>query len=306
MNYRDREKARSQKILKEVIQANGNGLYGGNRYEFVLEQGELNLWDGIRDDALDYFKRNSIVWSKGQQKNIPTGHLFSSQVACVNHLYFIRQRKDIATEILKNISEKVEAAKPVDDGYVEFETIGKKNYLNERSHTRGANCTSVDAMMIGRKKNGKNILFLIEWKYTEKYSEKNKYIPERYEIYDKLLGESECPIVTTDYESLYYEPFYQLMRQTLLGWKMVQAGENQCDEYQHIHVIPDENMELKGKNTSPKLSGDDLSRAWKSVLKEPTRYKGISPKNFINPAKSFPDTDVILTYLDRRYWNQDS
>ena len=84
MNFREREKVRSQKILEEVIRAKGKGLYDGRRYEFVLEQGELNLWDGIRDDALNYFERNSIVWSKGVKKNIPTGHLFSSQVACVN------------------------------------------------------------------------------------------------------------------------------------------------------------------------------------------------------------------------------
>ena len=158
--------------------------------------------------------------------------------------------------------------------------------------------------MVGKKKNGKNILFLIEWKYTEQYSTESKYIPERYEIYDKLIKESQYFKKTIDYESLYYEPFYQLMRQTLLGWKMVQAGEYQCDEYLHIHVIPDENRELKERITSPelKLPGLDMSDAWKNVLKEPDRYVVISPKDFINPAKACRDTNSILDYLDRRYW----
>ncbi len=291
--------------MKKVIRAKGNGLYDGRPYEFVLEQAELNLWEGIRDDALDYFQRHKILCSKGEQEYIPTGHLFSSQVACVNHLFFVRQRKDIATEILKNVSEKVEAAETVDDGYVEFEVIGSDNPLEERSQTRGANCTSVDALMVGSKGNGKNILFLIEWKYTEEYSTKNKYIPARYQIYDKLLGEPECPIKTTDYESLYYEPFYQLMRQTLLGWKMVQAGEYECDEYLHIHVIPNENRELRERITSPKLSGEDMSGAWKNVLKNPDSYKVISPEDFIRPAIACRGTNAMLAYLDRRYWNPD-
>ena len=300
MSYRENEKRKAVKIRYELFRDPGDGVFFRKKRDFVLQDPSLNLWAGIRTDAIKYFDRNNISWWMGEDKNEPTGHLLSSQVACVNHLYFVRQRKDIATEILKNVSEKVESAESVDDGYVEFEAIGNKNYLNERSHTRGANCTSIDAIMVGRKKNGKNILFLIEWKYTEEYREENKYIPERYNIYDKLLSESQCPIDTTD-----YEPFYQLMRQTLLGWKMVQAREYQCDEYLHIHVIPDENRELKERITSPKLSGVDMSEAWKNVLEEPDNYKVISPMDFIRPAIVCPDTNTILAYLDKRYWYQD-
>jgi hypothetical protein len=240
---------------------------------------------------------------KGSTKTHPQDICFHPKSLAYNHLYFLRQRKDVATTILKNICGKVETAESVDDGYVEFEAIGTDNYLNERSRTRGANCTSIDAVMVGRKKDGKNILFLIEWKYTEQYSTENKYIPDRYEIYDKLLKQSKCPINTTDNESLYYEPFYQLMRQTLLGWMMIQAGEYQCDEYLHIHVIPDENRELRERITSPKLSGLNMSEAWKNVLNEPDRYMVISPRNFIRPAASCQDTNTVLAYLDRRYWS---
>jgi len=56
MSYRDSEKAKAQRILNDSIRAKGNGRFGGKRYGFVLEQGELNLWDGIREDALHYFK----------------------------------------------------------------------------------------------------------------------------------------------------------------------------------------------------------------------------------------------------------
>ncbi len=306
MSYRENERRKALKIRDELLRDPGDGVFFSKKREFVLQDPSLNLWAGIRTDAIKYFDKNNISWWMGEDKNEPTGHLLSSQVACINHLYFVRQRKDVATEILKNISNKIEEAVVVDDGYVEFEAIGEKNYLNEKSHTRGANCTSVDAIMVGKKKNGKNILVLIEWKYTEEYREENKYIPERYNIYDKLLSEPQCPIVATDFESLYYEPFYQLMRQTLLGWKMVQAKEYQCDEYIHLHIIPEKNNELKGRVTSPKLTGSNMSGAWRNLLKELDRYIVISPEKFIRPTEICLDTDAVLTYLDKRYWNKNS
>ena len=308
MSYREDERIKAIKIREALFRDPGAGVFFKKKREFVLQDPTLNLWAGIRDDAIDYFERNNIGWWMGDDKNEPTGHLLSSQVACVNHLYFARQRKDVATAILKNMSSKIDEALNVDDGYVEFEANGKSNYLNEKSHTRGANSTSIDAVMVGKKNNGSNILILIEWKYTEEYREENKYIPERYNLYNKLLKEDNCPIFTNDYESLYFEPFYQLMRQTLLGWKMVQAGEYQCDEYIHLHVIPDNNIELRKRVTSPGLSskGDNMSQAWKSVLKEPERYIVISPEELINPIGTCSDTHSIINYLEKRYWKKNN
>ena len=73
----------------------------------------------------------------------------------------------MATAILKGILNNIEGAVTVDDGYVEFEAIGENNYLGEKSHTRGANSTSIDAIMVGKKNDGSNILILIEWKFYE-------------------------------------------------------------------------------------------------------------------------------------------
>jgi hypothetical protein len=282
----------------------GAGIFFRKEREFVLQDATLNLWAGIRNDAMEYFKRNAIAWWMGDEHSEPTGHLLSSQVACINHLYFARQRKDVATAVLKNLSEEIEEAVPVDDGYIEFEVIGANNYLNEKSHIRGANSTSLDAVMVGKKSSGSNILILIEWKYTEEYREESKYIPERYKLYNKLLEEESCPIVTEDYGSLYYEPFYQLMRQTLLGWKMVQHGEYLCDEYIHLHVIPEGNVELKERITSPNLrsKGGNMSDAWKSVLRDRLRYIAITPEEFIKPALDCRDTRSIVAYLEKRYW----
>ena len=108
----------------------------------------LNLWEGIRQDAIEYFKNYKIQWWQGESDD-PTGHLLSSQIACVNHLYFLRQRPDLTTAVLRTIDWDITNTVIVDDGFVEFEFIGSKPCSKERSFSRGANCTSIDAFMIG-------------------------------------------------------------------------------------------------------------------------------------------------------------
>jgi hypothetical protein len=305
MSYREVERKKAVAMRESLFRDPGAGLFSKKEREFVLHDATLNFWAGIRNDAIEYFKENSIAWWMGDENTEPTGHLLSSQVACLNHLYFARQRGDVATAILMTIYDQIVEAVPLDSGFVEFEVIGKHNYLNERSHTRGANATSVDAAMVGRKKSGSNVLVLIEWKYTECYPEQNKYIPERYYIYNSFLEEEQSPIVVEDFSSLYYEPFYQLMRQTLLGWKMVQHGEYQCDEWIHLHVIPEGNTELRERITSPglRLRGDSMSAAWESVLRDPSRYIPITPEEFLKPAFACPDTHSVKVYLEKRYWD---
>jgi hypothetical protein len=306
MTYREKQREKAVKLRDEIFKDPGDGAFhGGHKYEFVLKDPYLNLWAGIREDSMEYFKRNSIPWWMGDDE--PTGHLLSSQVACVNHLYYLRQRNDLATAILKNVDSRIVDAEIVDDGYVEFEVIGKTNYLNEMQHTRGANSTSVDAFMVGKKSDGKNILVLIEWKYTEYYEKgKSLFIPARKNIYNPLLRNFNSPVrqdlAAVEFEPLYYEPFYQLMRQTLLGWQMAKAGEYNSDEYIHLHIIPKENLELRDRNTSPNLQGNGLEAPWQNVLKEPSRYKLISPQELFEPLEKERDTQSLLRYLEKRYW----
>lgn len=49
----------------------------------------------------------------------------------------------------------------LDSGYVEFEVIGKDNYLKEKSHNRGIYATSVDAMMLAENKMAAKYLFAL-------------------------------------------------------------------------------------------------------------------------------------------------
>ncbi|NLV45866.1 MAG: hypothetical protein GXY07_15360, partial [Candidatus Hydrogenedentes bacterium] len=270
--------------------------------DFVLKDPSLNLWAGIREDAKHYFSSNHIPWWKGLSED-PTGHMLSSQVACVNHLYYVRQRKDIATAILKFIDPTVEEALPVQTGYVEFEYIGTCQYLKEKAFTRGANCTSIDAVMLGMTSGKDRVLFLLEWKYTEFYEPKDLYIPRRSKVYDPLITSPEGPFVADlTPRSLYYEPFYQMMRQTLLAWQFEKHAELGCSRCINVHAIPEKNRNLKENITAPGLHGKTIHDAWRSILKIPQKYVAIDPYKLLKDSCDLPDTRSWIAYLKSRYW----
>ena len=278
-------------------------MFAGKPREFVLYEATANLWEGIRADAMHYFASHKISWWKGGAENEPTGHLLSSQIACVNHLFSLRQRPDLATAVLKAIDPEVIFADIVNDGLVDFEFIGSKQYLKERAFTRGINCTSVDAFMIGRTEDGKKRAFLIEWKYTETYQPENKYIPERAKVYDHLITAADSPFNPIEPSALYWEPFYQLMRQTLLACQISKHRDHGCTSYRHVHVVPAQNTELTLRVTAPALSGPDITAAWKNVLKEPGLFIGANPEALILPLAAERDTKAIMSYLQKRYWD---
>jgi hypothetical protein len=305
MTYRDTEKARIISIRDTLFRDEGDGLFKGIPYPFVLKNPILNLWEGIREDTYRYFEENKIAWWSGEKSGV-TGHLLSSQVACLNHLFPLRQREDMATAILKALRVDIVKAERMDSGFVEFEVVGRENYLGERSHSRGINATSIDAVMVGKKKSGANILVIIEWKYTEEYGGSDLYIPARADIYDPLMARKDSPLRAENPDALYYEPFYQLMRQTLLGWLMVENGEYGCDEYLHVHVIPEKNKVLRETITSPKLAGDSMSDAWKRMLNTPSSYLVLSPRKLLEPIAQCADTSSLTSYLEKRYWGGDT
>jgi F0F1-type ATP synthase gamma subunit len=295
----------------------------GKSYHHFFKKTPLNLWESIREDALEYFSAQKIHWHTNTMENnpetIPEGNMCSSQISCVNHLFHLRKNHENATAILKNIDNRIISADIVcdgygDDGYVEFESCGTKKYnnpLNEKSpeRKRGEKTTSIDAVMVGKKNDGKNILVLIEWKFTEDYTKnygekKCKYIEGYHnDIYDLLLNKGNCPIHRIEnFKDLYYNPFYQLMRQTLWGWKMIEANEFGCDEYVHLHIIPKENLKIQAI-TSPNLKsrGKNMSNVWESLLKEPSRYKLLTPEKLLYPLRSNQSLKDFFDYLSKRY-----
>lgn len=304
VSFKMAQEKRAITILPLLFNDPGGGVFKGLPRENVLTVPELNLWEGIRSDAIDYFSRNKIAW--WDSGSTPTGHMLSSQIACINHLFFLRQRKDIASRVLRNINYKFKKAVILDDGYVEFEKVGAERLGKEKLNTRGANCTSIDAMMLAEDDYGKRTLVLIEWKYVESYSVEDKSAGSsgkvRLDAYKDYLTTRDCPINPGLYKDYFYEPFYQLMRQTFLGWTMAKRKEYGADDWIHIHVIPRDNLELKNTVTSPGLTGKNLEEAWQNVLIEPNRYSCLTPENFLLPIYTCRDYKSLTDYLEIRYW----
>lgn len=305
MSYLEEQRKKAIGIRNKMFRDPGGGIYKSSNREFVLNENKLNLWAGIREDAIQYFIKNNIpFWDSGGS---PTGHLLSSQIACLNHMFFVRQRKDVATEILRGVDKNVKTAIKLSSGFVDFEVIGEQNYLGENCHTRGANSTSIDAVMLAEMEDGVLKIFFIEWKYVESYGNTSKANdkggPTRLRIYTPHLKEPDCPIKKCDLEGLFTEPYYQLMRQTLLAHYMIKAKEYGATDFMHLHIIPESNNELLSVNTAAgKLIGNTLTETWSNLLKNPYKYIVMAPEKFLKPAANCPDTITIMNYLRERYW----
>jgi hypothetical protein len=268
-------------------QAKDEGLFKGKHRPFCLppEFSEENLYPPIRQAAMDFFARHNIGWHQGQDGK-PSSHLCSSQVACINFLFPFADKPIELANLLKPIFPQIDHMISVEDGlYVSFEWIGAENYLGERAskngnRTRGANFTSADAIVMFEDQDKKRQAVLIEWKYTESYG--SNYLgvaksgTDHRKIYQHLFDDLDC-IVNLDLlpgmDALFYEPFYQFMRQQFLASKMEAARELGADVVSLLHISPDANDDFK-RVTSPQLIafGATPTEIWRRLVKKEGRF----------------------------------
>ena len=308
-----------------------------NGFKYILDDSERdrNLYNWQDKNTVqrvkDYFKNNKIKWwncyfdaPKGQEPDGQdiTRHLVSSQIACINHLFFIKHDKEAVLSIINGISGMPVKFKEViniscdegSDNYIAFEVVASKDYLNEKELKRGEYCTSVDALVYAIDEHNERWLIPIEWKYTETYERddksngtKGKTRLSRYcnAKTDNLIGNSKQLKSLLDYKhSIYFqEPFYQLMRQTLWAECICRnKGEKvlPAEHFVHIHVCPKKNRELLNKCYSEVTDKSSMEEAWREMLSDQSLYHLVDPKELLQPiAKSYPE---LYNYLQRRYW----
>ncbi|HSD84354.1 MAG TPA: hypothetical protein VLG46_10860, partial [Anaerolineae bacterium] len=276
--------------------ARQEGHYKSKRRSFCLPRShaEENLYAGIRPAALAYFEKHQIKWHDGQTFR-PSNHLCDSQVCCLNFLFPFADKPAALAALLKPVHPNLAYMLPIEDGqYVAHEWIGRQNYLGEKVprhgiRLRGANATSVDAAVMFQQHDGRRHIVLIEWKYTESYSGTSlRYArpsgTDRLAIYAPLLDRSDCPIqreALPTWEALFYEPFYQLMRQQLLAHEMELAHELESDTVSVLHVAPAHNRSFQ-KVTSPALRelGNSATQVWKHLLRTPERFVSVNTEDF--------------------------
>jgi hypothetical protein len=298
--------------------ARSEGVYRGKPRSFCLpvESAEENLVPEIRETALFHFSEHGIKWHDGQNGK-PSNHLCSSQVCCVNFLYPFADKPDELAQVFRLVYPEIEKMLPVENGrYVSFEWIGQENYLGEKvakngQRSRGANCTSADSIVMFERKDKKRQVVLIEWKYTESYGGNflkfSKSGTDRTEIYRHLFEKADCPInkdILPSFDSLFYEPFYQFMRQQFLANEMEKAHELGADIVSVLHIAPAHNGDFR-KITSPELEklGESTTSIWEELVKTEGRFISISvEKLFGNLSESqLPEMKSWVKYIQARY-----
>lgn len=305
----------------------------------LLMDGKNNLYHQIADEVVLYFALNHISFHHLEGDTdagfcIPSGHTLSSQIACLNHLYPLRYDKEAVLEMARSIHPEIEDVMPIETdkflpGYIAFEVTSKKDHLNEvkagQKPTRGKMCTSVDAMIYGKLKSDKKMIIAIEWKYTENYHETGKADKdysiengrneqegkgkERLRRYSSLIDNSiQLSLKNGDYRSstYFFEPFYQLMRQTLWAEQMIVNKEYEtikADTFIHLHIVPDENKELLYYQYP--VSSKGMEETWRSCLTDPGKYLVMDPKDLFAKIDRIKYQSLI-EYLSRRYWDEDT
>ena len=195
------------------------------------------------------------------------------------------------------------------NGLVSATTWARRNGPKER--TRGANCTSADAAVFIEHEDDSRQIVLIEWKFTESYSAQSIKVAtsgtDRSETYRPFLERTDCPLdikqlASTD--DLYYEPFYQLMRQQLLAQEMEMAREKGANVVSVLHISPAANTDLR-KVTSRDLRhlGDTCFSVWMNLQVHPDRFRSVTIGNLFGAfaVEQFPALEDRCQYLQGRY-----
>ncbi|MBI1877336.1 MAG: hypothetical protein HYR94_03725, partial [Chloroflexi bacterium] len=271
--------------------ARTDGEYKGKLRPFCLpcDCAEENLFPEIRS-IMDYFAAHEIKWHDGQDGK-PSNHLCDSQVCCANFLFPFSDKPHALVELLRPVFSTIQTVLPMENGgpLISFEWIGKENYLKEKiprhgKRTRGANFTSADAAVMFEHINGMRQIVLIEWKYTESYSSASFKIAksgtDRTTIYWHLFDYDDCPLnkdLLPSFDALFYEPFYQLMRQQFLAHEMEKHRELRADVVSVLHIAPAHNADFR-KVTSPALRplGESVIDVWKKLVRTPDRFTSVS------------------------------
>lgn len=299
--------------------AKQGGLHSsGKPYPFCLapDHTEENLMPLIRERALRYFKEHGIKWHDATGDG-PSTHLADSQVCCVNFLMPLGSSEQVLLALFKRYFPEIKEVLPMDNGeLVAFEWIGAENYLKEKvrpgeARTRGSMCTSVDAAVMFGTTTGQKIIVLIEWKYSESYTDLSlrysKNGTDRTTIYQHLWDKESCPInkaTVPSFGSLFHEPFYQFMRQQCLASEMELAHELGSDQVYLMHLSPKANTDFRAITSAAlRHLGNTATEVWKHVQKDGTRFLPLYTEDFFDKAvlAKEPALAGYWNYLAARY-----
>lgn len=333
--YKDLEKKKNEYLIKSgfFYGDKGNGIFRGKKHSYVLRDYKNNFYQPILDEVLEYFEKNNIKWwNENIKLNQPTANTLSSQIACLNHLFFIRRSKFLSLYILNFITNKnfIDVLPLENDkynkAYISFEVSSDNDHLNEITTNRGELNTSIDAVFLAEDKNKEKCMVVIEWKYTEKHSNEDVSIEiednahkkgeERLNRYTSLINNSkQLKHKYSDYKSsvYFYGELYQFTRQTLWAEQMIENKNDEsikADDFLHLAVISNKNKSML--SSIYKISNMNLEDTWINVLNDNSKFMIIDNKKIIEALETllqlieYDYIDYKKIVFDIEYPKQDS
>ena len=261
-------------------------------YPHILPEGNLKkaFYPQIAESILNYMETEKIA------PHSELLNLRSSQAACFNFLFPLRQDLGLATEVFSQFFPTLKQVTSL-----EFEYTGPvevTTWLGEPpGGKRGQNCTSIDAAVFWENQGGQEYAALIEWKYTERgygscsafnnASASEEIACLGLSVWENPLPEQVCllcrgvparsrrywehmdkaGIDLTKFRSVrgcpFQGPFYQLMRQTLVaGYLRTRETQAQVVSMSFggntsLHSLPEH---LRA------INADNVIKAWNRVL----------------------------------------
>jgi hypothetical protein len=106
------------------------GIIRGIPRKFALKNWTQSLWSEIKDDAMTYFRENKIGWHIYARQ----GHILSSQICCVNHLFPIRHDKKTVLQLAKMVCNEFVDVLPIttdkySPAFIQFEAVTDIDHL---------------------------------------------------------------------------------------------------------------------------------------------------------------------------------
>ena len=106
------------------------------------------------------------------------------------------------------------------------------------------------------------------------------------------------------FEALFFEPFYQFLRQQLLAHEMELAHELDADRVSLLHIAPAHNADF-GRVTSRALKplGHTATDVWPRLVVPRDRFLSVSTEALIGPLRAAPLPQMVdwLAYVAARY-----
>lgn len=242
--------------------------------------------------AIELFKTLEIPWHCGIGDG-PGNNLLSSQVQCVNALMPMVEDPDRIKRCFGDVIDIAEVLQIEPDRYLTFEYIGPHDYFNEgagKPRVRGSRCTSLDAAFLYRTSSNVTELALVEWKYTESYTRVREPMPAydrtRARRYSDDFHSPDGPLRSEllDLEWMLDEPFYQLMRQQLLAWRLEREHAHAAEAVRVLHVLPPDNGAYQDSLVRPehRALGGTVDEVWARLLRTHDRFQHVDPCVFLD------------------------